>query len=261
MKKAVIGWTVAVLLSAGLFGGCNGGEQIVISGSSSVVPVAQALAAEYEKENNVRIVIRMSSSGAGIADTQNALNDIGLSSRVLKESEEGVEQTILCYDGIALVVGKESNALDVTTEQVRQLFSEGTAIGEQGITSGVGRDVGSGTRSAFDEIVGIEGQYHSSISTLAETGNVIEAVAPTTSTLAYISYGSLNDKVKALSFNGVACSVENIKNNSYQLQRPFILVTGKGGLSKAAQDFYDYMLSDEARTVMENLSYIPARGL
>jgi phosphate transport system substrate-binding protein len=220
----------------------------------------QKLAAEYEKEHDVRIVINMSSSGAGILDTQNRLNDFGMSSREVAESETGVQSQVLCLDAIALVVGKDSTADNVTTEQVKALFENGTPIESEGISSAIGRDAASGTRVAFDQLMGISGNYHKSIATLAETGNVIEAVVPTSSTLAYISYGSLTDRLKAIDLNSVACTESTIKDGTYELFRPFIVVVNKDKpLSDAAQRFYDYILSDRAQVVIERENYVSAK--
>jgi phosphate transport system substrate-binding protein len=200
----------------------------------------------------------MSSSGAGIADTQNGLNDFGMSSRELKDSEGGVSGRVLCFDGVALVTGVNSSAENITVQEVKGLFSDGVPTEDNSIVAGIGRDSGSGTRSAFDELMGISGEYHSSISTLAETGNVIEALAGTVGSVGYISYGSLSDRVKALSLDGVACTAENIKNKTYALQRPFVIVTSQNRpLSAAAQGFYDYIFSSSALSVIERLHYVP----
>ena len=113
-KFIVIILCIAILSAcAGIFVGCNSQEVITVSGSSSVTPLMEVLAAEYEKTHDVRIVVNMSSSGEGISDTQNGLNDFGMSSRALKAGEEGIEGVTLCMDGIALVVGKDCAVTDV----------------------------------------------------------------------------------------------------------------------------------------------------
>lgn len=259
MKKIVKSLLSISLLA--MLPGCNGKKEVVtVSGSSSVTPIMEKLAGEYEKENDVRITINMSSSGAGISDTLNGLNDFGMSSRGLKDGEKGLKSENLCMDGIALIVNKDSKVEDVKKEDVKNLFEKGTAIPNTDITSGIGRDSSSGTRTAFDELLKIEGEYHSSIATLAETGNVIEAIKGSTNSIGYISYGSLNDTVKAVSLDGIKCTVDNIKNNSYALQRPFVLVTNESKeLSKAAKGFYDYLLSEKAQETIKANGYISIR--
>ena len=224
-------------------GGCgNDKERITVSGSSSVTPLMEKLAAQYEKNHDVRITVNMSSSGAGISDTLNGLNDIGMVSRELDESETGC-------------------AVDnVSKADVKALFEKGTAIPDTTITSGIGRDASSGTRKAFDELLEIKNGYAATNSTLAETGNVIEAIQGSTNSIGYISFGSLKNTVKAVSLDGIACTVENIINNTYALQRPFIIVVKQNAeLSSAAQGFYDYIVSAEAQSVITGEGYISVK--
>ena len=261
-KKVVSVLCAAALLGSGaILGACGGkkdeNKNVTISGSSSVTPLMEKLAAAYEQDHDVRITVNMSSSGAGISDTQNDLNDFGMSSRGLKASETGVKGETLCMDGIALIVNKDSTVTDVKKDDVKALYENGTAIPGTSITAAVGRDASSGTRSAFDELLKIENGYHTSVATLAETGNVIEAIQGAANSIGYISYGSLNDKVKAVSLDGIACTVENIKGGTYALQRPFVIVLKDGKtLSEAAQGFYDYIMGDSAQTVISKAGYI-----
>lgn len=249
----------AVCTSASAFGRAKK-ERITVSGSSSVTPVMEKLAAEYEKTHNVRITIHMSSSGAGISDVQNGLNDFGMSSRELKESEAGVFGSVLCMDGIALVVGSGCPVTDVKKDDVKRLFEAGTAIPGTPITAGVGRDASSGTRTAFDELLGIKDGYAASVATLAETGNVIEALQGSANSIGYISYGSLHGSVKAVRLDGIECTAETITDRTYTLQRPFIIVQNKQKpMSKAAQGFFDYIMSGEAQAVIAGAGYIAVR--
>lgn len=245
---------------AGLVGCGDKKENITVSGSSSVTPIMEKLAAEYEKMHDVRITINMSSSGAGISDTQNGLNDFGMSSRELKDSETGVTGQTMCMDGIALIVNKNSSVTDVSKEDVKALFENGMAIPGTSITGAIGRDASSGTRTAFDELLGIEDDYAATVSTLAETGNVIEAIQGSTNSIGYISYGSLTSAVKAVSLDGIACTVENIMNNTYALQRPFVIVLKENStLSAAAQGFYDYIMSEDAQKIITGAGYISVK--
>lgn len=261
-KKVVSVLCAAALLGSGaILGACGGkkdeNKNITISGSSSVTPLMEKLAAAYEQDHDVRITVNMSSSGAGISDTQNDLNDFGMSSRGLKASETGVKGETLCMDGIALIVNKECAVTDVKKADVKALYENGTALPDTSITAAVGRDASSGTRSAFDELLKIENGYFKDVATLAETGNVIETIKSSTNSIGYISYGSLNDSVKAVSLDGIACTVENIKGGKYALQRPFVIVLKDGKtLSEAAQGFYDYIMGTSAQTVISKAGYI-----
>ena len=238
----------------------NNDNKVTVSGSSSVTPIMEKLAAEYEKTHDVRITVNMSSSGAGISDTQNGLNDFGMSSRALKDEETGITGETLCMDGIALIVSKDNEVSDVKKEDVKALFENGTAIPGTAITAAIGRDASSGTRSAFDELLKIKNGYHTSVSLVAETGNVIEVIKTSPVSIGYISYGSLGSSVKAVSLDGVACTIENIKNNTYALQRPFVIVLKEGAeLSEAAKGFYDYIMSAEAQTIIAGARYISVK--
>lgn len=257
-KKVIVSvLCAAVCGSVGILGGCGSKqESITVSGSSSVTPIMEKLAAKYEEEHDVRITINMSSSGAGISDTQNALNDFGMASRALKSSETGVSGVTLCMDGIALVVNKDCAVSDVSTENVKALYESGTAIPETTLTAAIGRDASSGTRTAFDELMKLT-TYHTSVATLAETGNVIEAIQGSTNSIGYISYGSLSESVKAVSLDGVTCSMDTIMDGTYALQRPFVIVLKEGStLSPAAQGFYDYIMSTDAQGIITSNGYI-----
>ena len=261
-KKVVSVLCAAALLGSGaILGACgkkkDENKNVTISGSSSVTPLMEKLAAAYEQDHDVRITVNMSSSGAGISDAQNDLNDFGMSSRGLKASETGVKGETLCMDGIALIVNKECAVTDVKKADVKALYENGTALPDTSITAAVGRDASSGTRSAFDELLKIENGYFKDVATLAETGNVIETIKSSKNSIGYISYGSLNDSVKAVSLDGIACTVENIKGGKYALQRPFVIVLKDGKtLSDAAQGFYDYIMGTSAQTVISKAGYI-----
>lgn len=156
-KKVVSVLCAAALFGSGaILGACGGkkgeNKNVTISGSSSVTPLMEKLAAAYEQDHDVRITVNMSSSGAGISDAQNDLNDFGMSSRGLKASETGVKGETLCMDGIALIVNKECAVTDVKKADVKALYENGTALPDTSITAAVGRDASSGTRSAFDEL-------------------------------------------------------------------------------------------------------------
>ena len=261
-KKVVSVLCAAALLGSGaILGACGGkkdeSKNVTISGSSSVTPLMEKLAAAYEQDHDVRITVNMSSSGAGISDTQNDLNDFGMSSRKLKDEEKGIKGETLCMDGIALIVNKNCDVTNVNKADVKALYENGTAIPDTTITAAIGRDASSGTRSAFDELLKITNGYFKDASLLTETGNVIEAIQNSTNSIGYISYGSLNDNVKAVSLDGIACTVENIKGGKYALQRPFVIVLKDGKtLSEAAQGFYDYIMGTSAQTVISKAGYI-----
>lgn len=279
----------AICGSAAAFAGC-GGEQtanIRISGSTSVNEIMETLAGEYEKDNNVRIYINANGSGAGITDTKEGRNEIGMSSRALTEDETagGLLGKQLCLDGIVLAVGKDCKVTQVTNEQVYNLTMNGTPIDADGATINAvaGREASSGTREAFDENIFDENgksikdwakdktspkTYSNAVSNNTSTGAVIEKITNDSfnRTLGYISMGSYlknTSTLTALKFQArgdsefVAPSVETVKDGSYKMQRPFVIVTKKdAGLSEAAQAFYDWLWSETAQNIISEHGYV-----
>lgn len=268
----------AICGSAAAFGGCGKTRTIQISGSTSVQEIMTTLAGEYEKKHNVRININGNGSGSGIADTINGRNDFGMASRNLQKDEpDSLNGKILCTDGIVLAVGKDCGITQVSNDQIYALFMNGTPIESNGATinAGAGREDSSGTREAFDEKIcdnegkNIKGKKYNGVVTLnTSTGLLIDKIKNDAynRTVGYMSLGSYlknTDTLKALDFMAygqteyVAASVENVKNNSYKMQRPFVIVTKKDGtLSGAAKEFYDWLFGDEAKAIISANGYI-----
>ena len=272
MSILAIALALVVALSA-VFVGCGKTEKVKITGSASVAPLMRVLAAAYEKENkNVRIEVGEGGSSQGIKDTQDGKNDIGMASRDLKKdsvtgeyTETGLDKIQIAYDGVAVIINKEASieGNNVTNEQLYALYAYGTPIGE--ISLPVSREDGSGTREAFDEkITDAEGnklidltKFTSGIQIANGTNIVMTDVAGNVAKLGYISMGSLNDTVKAVKYNGVEPTVENVKNGTYKLARPFLIVTKSGAeLSQAAKDFIDFILSEAGQKIVAEEGYV-----
>lgn len=268
----------AVCGSMGALVGCGNTESITISGSTSVQEIMTKLAGEYEKTHDIRININGNGSGSGIEDTVAGRNDFGMSSRELKSDEsEKLNGKRLCIDGIVLAVSKDCAITQVNNEQIYGLFMNGTPITVDGATinAGAGREESSGTREAFDEKIcdgegkNIKGKVYSDvISKNSSTGLVIDKIRNDAHnrTVGYLSLGSYlknTDTIKALDFKAygqteyVKATVENVKNESYKMQRPFIIVTQKdGALSATAQGFYDWLFGEEAQTIITANGYV-----
>ena len=282
MKKVTCLACVAVMgLGAAMFAACDdqgsnnpGGdtnrevEELYISGSSSVAPLMEVLASVYESFNPyVEITVQTSDSGTGVADAIAGKNDFGMASRDLKDSEteQGVTSKQIAIDGVALVVNPDADLDDVTSDQVYQLYANGTAIGA--ITNAISREDGSGTRDAFDSLIksaagdelGDLFTFNSCVTIQQSTGGVKEVIATagTTNTIGYISMGSIDDTVKTVKFEGVEATAENVKNGSYTLSRPFnIVYKSEDDLSEAAKLFIDFIMSDAGQLIAENEGYI-----
>ena len=223
-------------------------------GSTSMQKVINTLGEAFMNENkSITFTYNPTGSGSGIKAVQEGRCDIGLSSRALKaeEKEAGLKETVLAYDGIAIIVNPENPVKDLTIEQIADIYTgKITNWKELGGNDAeivlIGREAGSGTRDGFETITGTADacQYRQE---LTSTGDVITTVAQNPDAIGYASLASIKDTVKALSVNGVVPSEETVKDGSYAIQRPFVLVTVEGkALSEYAQKFFEYITSSEA---------------
>ena len=221
-------------------------------GSTSMEKVVKALAEAYMGENKgVTVNYSGTGSGSGIAAVLAGTCDIGLSSRELKDEEvaQGAVAHVVALDGVAIVVNPANPVTDLTVEQIADIFSgKITNWSELGGSDApiavLGREAGSGTRGAFEEIVGVTDQcvYTNEYSS---TGDVIGNVASNPNAIGDASLSAVNDSVSAVNVGGVACTEDTVKDGSYAIQRPFVMVTKEGvALSDAAQSFLDYAMSD-----------------
>ena len=196
-------------------------------------------------------------SGSGIKAVQAGTCDIGLASRNLKDEEKssGLKQTVLALDGIAVIVHPNNPVSDLDVETIAKIYTgEITNWKDVGGNDAeivlIGREAGSGTRDGFESITGTDGacKYRQE---LTSTGDVITTVSQNPDAIGYASLASLKDSVKALSVGGVAPTEDSVKDGSYVIQRPFVLVTVEGKeLSKTAQELFDYVTSSEVADII-----------
>ena len=236
---------------------------VATNGSTSMEKVIGNLKEQFENDNdgNVTVSYDATGSGAGIEAVVNGTADIGLSSRALKEEEtsSGLKGTTIALDGIAVIVNADSQVADLTVDQIAKIFTgEITNWSEVGGADGeiacIGREANSGTRDGFESITGTEDTCKLS-QELTSTGAVIEAVKNSPNAIGYASLSAVEGKegIKALTVNGVACSEETVLDGSYEIQRPFVLVTkSDASLSTAAQAFFDYATSKDASELIRN---------
>ena len=235
-------------------------------GSTSMEKVIGGLGEMFmELNDGVTFTYNPTGSSAGIKAVQEGRCDIGLSSRALKdaEKEQGLVGTVLAYDGIAVIVNPENTVEDLTVEQIAAIYKgEVTNWRDVGGMDAeivlVGREAGSGTRSGFEEIVGVEDlcQYRQE---LTSTGDVITAVSQNPGAIGYASLASVKDTVKAIKVGGVTPSDETVKNETYAIQRPFVLVTKEGtALTETAQAFFNFVTGEAAREVITAAGVVPA---
>ena len=268
MKKMITLMMVAVMAISALTG-CGSTKttgSVSTDGSTSMEKVIGALGEAFEGENDgVTFTYNPTGSGTGITAVAEGRCDIGLSSRALKDEEvqKGLTGTILAYDGIAVIVNPENPVSDLDVETIAKIYTgEITNWSEVGGNDGeivlIGREANSGTRDGFESITGTEDacKYRQE---LTSTGDVITTVANNPNAIGYASVASVKETVKAISVNGVAPTNETIKDGTYQIQRPFVLVTKtEGKLSETAQEFYDFCFSEDAKSIIESAGVVPA---
>lgn len=240
---------------------------VATNGSTSMEEVIGALSEQFMADNSgVKVSYDPTGSGTGIEAVKTGSCDIGLSSRALKEEETaaGLKGTTVALDGIAIIVNENSKIEDLTVDQIAKIFmGEVTDWSEVGGDAGtiacIGREAGSGTRDGFESITDTEDKCKLS-QELTSTGAVIEGVKNNAGAIGYASLSAVENAegVKAITVEGIACTEETVKDGSYKIQRPFVLVTKEGTeLSEAAQAFYDFALSADAEALIVKAGAVP----
>ncbi len=234
-------------------------------GSTSMEKVIMSLGESFQAEHKgITVGYNPTGSGSGITAVSEGRCDIGLASRALKDDEKaaGLKETTLALDGIAIIVNPENKVSDLTIEQIAKIYTGEITNwkdvgGDDAEIVLIGREAGSGTRDGFESITDTKDscKYRQE---LTSTGDVITTVAGNPNAIGYASLASVKDTVKALSVNGVAPSEATVSDGSYEVQRPFVLVTKDGvELSKAAQLFFDYATSKDAADIISAAGAVP----
>ena len=233
-------------------------KTVSTDGSTSMEKVIGALGESFMANNSgVTFTYNPTGSGSGITAVSEGRCDIGLSSRALKDEEKanGLVETVLAYDGIAVIVNNDNPVTDISLSDLAKVYT-GEITNWKELGGGdseivlIGREAGSGTRDGFESITGTADkcQYRQE---LTSTGDVITTVSQNPDAIGYASLASVKDSVKALSVNGVIASEDTIKDGTYAIQRPFVLVTKEGvELSATALKFFDYITSSEANEII-----------
>ena len=228
--------------------------------------VIGALSESFMANNaDTTVTYNPTGSGSGITAVQEGTCDIGLSSRALKDEEKaaGLKETVLAYDGIAIIVHPDNPVSDLSLEQIAKLYTgEITNWKDVGGNDAqvvlIGREAASGTWDGFESITGTKDkcQYRQE---LTSTGDVITAVSQNPDAIGYASLASVKDSVKALNVDGVTPGEDTVKDGSYKVQRPFVLVTVEGkALSPVAQAFFDYVTSPDAAAIIAKAGAVAA---
>ena len=273
MKK-IITILCAAVMALSLFAGCgqkandNGtttGGTVSTDGSTSMEKVIGALGESFMEANSgTTFTYNPTGSGSGIQAVSEGRCDIGLSSRALKDDEKasGLKETIVALDGIAIIVNPQNPVKDLSLEQIAKIYTGEITNwkdvgGEDAEIVRIGREAGSGTRDGFESITDTKDacQYRQE---LTSTGDVITTVSQNPNAIGYASLAAIKDSVKALTVNGVAPTEATVKDGTYLVQRPFVLVTKEGvSLSETAQKFFDFATSADAASIISAAGAVP----
>ena len=240
---------------------------VTLGGSTSVEKVIGILSESFMETNpSVNVSYSPTGSCAGITGAAEGTLDFGLSSRALKDEEtaKGLTSTTFALDGIAIIVNQENPVADLSLEQIKGL-ADGTITNWKEVGGNdapvvlIGREAGSGTRDGFESIVGVKDtcKYEQE---LTSTGAVVAGVAANPNAFGYASLASVDETIKAVTVDGIAATEETVQDGTYQIQRPFVLVTKKDAeLSAPAQAFLDYATSDAAEDLIVQAGAVPVK--
>ena len=263
--KLIVGAMLVTMVGA-TFVGCGSAEgvnsdsnvaSISISGSTSVGPLMEKVQEKYEENNNVILEIQQNGSGAGIKDVISGISEIGMSSRELKDEEKSsVKGTTVAYDGIALLVNPENKVKNISLEDVKNVYTGKITNwkqlgGEDAPIVVISREEGSGTRDAFQEIVGYKSEELTKEATISDgSGAVKTTVAGNKNAIGFASFEYIDNTVSALSVNDVEPTADNVKVGQYKISRPFLLVTKSDSVTENGQKLIDYVLSPEGQQIV-----------
>lgn len=267
--KRIIAVVILAGIAISMLAGCGDNKAkgaVTTDGSTSMEKVIGSLGEAFTNDSGIDVTYNPTGSGSGIKAIQEGRCDIGLSSRELKDDEKasGLTSTVLAYDGIGIVVNPANSVKDLNVETIAKIYKgEITNWSEVGGEDSeiviIGREAGSGTRDGFESITETEDKckYRQE---LTSTGDVITAVSKNPNAIGYASAASINDSVKTVAVNGILPTEESIKDGSYVIQRPFVLVTKDDKkLSENAQKFFDYITSSDANEIISAAGVVPAK--
>lgn len=274
MKKKIISLIIAGSLMALSLTGCGAGGadtaesnsgSLALAGSTSMEKLCEAMSESFMAENpDITVTVEYTGSGAGLESLAAGSVDIGNASRAIKEEEssQGIVENIVALDGIAVITDKENTVEDLTTEDLAKVYTGEITNweelgGEDESIVPIGREAGSGTRDAFEELLEVADNCSYS-QELDSTGAVLAKVASTPGAIGYVSLDVVDDTVTGLKLNGVEPTEEEILAGNYVLQRPFVMATmGENSeQNEQVQAWFDYINSDAGKEVIKKVGLI-----
>jgi phosphate transport system substrate-binding protein len=266
MKIKVLVFSVCAVLMAALVlaSACTRGSSprstasftIEVGGSTSVSPLMEMFAESYQHvKPQIKVNINGTGSGDGINNT-GTLYQIGMSSRELTPAEQGrgLREIVVAIDGIAVIVNRNNPVSNLSVDQIRDIYTGAiTDWSQVGGTSGriavISREEGSGTRGAFEEIVRFQGRLLAGANESTSTGAIKAGIVQNPNAIGYISLGSVDDTIKAISVGGFTPETSNVISGAYRIARPFIVLAGNNLHAEGAA-FIDWMLSADGQAIV-----------
>jgi phosphate transport system substrate-binding protein len=273
MKKAPLVLVLGIALLSPLFaGGTKEGQSaapytIEVAGSTSVTPLMELLAAGYgQVRSSVKVNINGTGSSDGIKAAAAGTSELGMSSRELSASEKGLglEELIIAIDGIAVIVNNDNPLGTLTMAQIRDIYTgritnwSDVVPGKSGGIAVVSREPGSGTRGAFEEIIGFQDQLVLGATEFDGTGAIKAEISRNPDAIGYISLGSVDTSVKTVSVEDVPATNANVVNGSYKIARPFIVLCRKESIHQETRSFLDWIMSPAGQSIVKT-SWIAVR--
>ncbi len=255
---------VILFLALSSASGLNHGR-IDIAGSTSVQPLMEELVEEYSEEHpDIQINVQGGGSGMGIRSASQGIADIGMSSKNLKSEEsKGLEVIELGKEGIVLGVHNSNNVSDLSTEQLKDIFSgKITNWKEVGGSDSeihvITREDGSGTRDAFESMVMYGEDIKKDAIVQSSTESVKQAVCNDPGAIGYMSLAHMSSDVKAITVNGVEATTDNIANGEYELQRPFLIIINPDTANDELIEFINWIKSPEGEKIIVEEKIVPS---
>ena len=263
IKYSVVIFTIVIVAIAGylIYSDVANSNTITIAGSTSVAPVAQALANAYMSNHpGVKISVSGGDSGVGINDVRSGQVDIGASSRNLTSSEaEGLSQYIIGMDGISIIVNQQNPVNGVSLDQLNGIYN-GTITnwdlvgGNNSPITPVTREAGSGTRADFEKFVMTNEPYGPKVQVATFNYGLLQTVAVTPGAIGYVAHDYLNNEVKLLTVDNITLTQQSVQNGNYPLTRNLLFLV-KGTPTGNVKDFIDFAQSPEGQAIVNNIEY------
>jgi len=259
MRKLLLFFAVSLIIA------CSGGSDshLVVAGSTSVQPYIELLAEEFELLYPGKgIDIQGGGSSAGIIAADSGVADIGMSSRWLKRGEDELWSVEIARDGLAMIVNPRNPVSNLTMEQIRGIYAAeirdwSQVGGSRARIHIITREEGSGTRSAFEEMVMDQSRITPRAIVQDSNGAVRQLVAGDPNSIGFISLGLVDHSVKAIRIGGVEAARENVLDGSYRLFRPFLFVTKEIPPTGLTMEFIEFIISPRGREIMTQEGLVP----